>query len=389
MTTQTPPTTTPASSTPAPSTTRHRSAPTFAQSVLLVAEREIVTTARTRSFQVSAAILVIAVLGSILLGALLSGRETTTTVAVGPGVGDVTAGGVALDEVEGLELVPLDGRDVRELVESGEVEAAVVRDPGSPAQVRVVAGESAPDVVLEALTVRPEVELLDPPSVDDGARYLVSFAFGLVFLMSASGFGSMIAQNTVQEKQSRIVEILLSTVPPRALMAGKILGNSVLAIGQTTVIAAVAVLGLVLTDQTALLSALGAPVVWFVGFFVIGFVLVAGVFAASASLVSRMEDVGSVTGPAMIITMTPYFGVIFFNDNALVMQILSYVPFSSPVAMPTRLFLGEALWWEPVVALVLLVIGAALVVVVGARIYERSLLRMGPRAKLREVLSDR
>lgn len=386
MTTQTPTQTTQSTTAaPAPRT----ASPTFTQSVLLVAEREITTTVRTRSFQVSAAILLVAVLGSILLGDVLAGRETTTTVAVAPGVADVATTDGPLEQVEGLEVVPLDGRDARELVASGEVEAAVVPDPDSPTQVRVIADDDAPEVLVAALTVQPEVELLTPPTVGTGLRFVVAFAFGLVFLMSASTFGSTIAQNTVQEKQSRIVEILLATVPPRALMAGKILGNSVLAVGQTTLIAAVAVLGLVLTDQTALLSTLGAPVVWFVGFFVIGFVLVAGVFAASASLVSRLEDVGSVMGPAMIITMTPYFGVIFFNDNPLVLQILSYVPFSAPVAMPTRLFLGEALWWEPVVALALLVLGAVLVVVVGATIYERSLLRLGPRARLREVLAER
>lgn len=364
-----------------------RRTPSVAEATLLVAEREVVTTARTRSFQISTAILLLAVLASILVSGFVAGRDSTTTVAVADGLEQVEAGGVPLSAVEGLELVPLEGRDPADVLAEEDVSAVVVGDTTHPTGVRIIAETDAPVMLVALFTVEPQVELLDPPQVDDGARYLVSFGFGFVFLLSATGFGSMIAQNTVQEKQSRIVEILLATVPPRALLGGKIIGNSVLAVGQTAALAAVAVLGLALTGQSELLSALGAPVVWFVGFFVVGFVLLAGIFAASASLVSRQEDVGAVMGPAMMLTMTPYFLVILLNDNPVAMMIMSYVPFSAPVAMPTRLFLGEATWWEPLVALVLLVAAAAVVIAIGAKIYERSLLRVGPRARLREVLA--
>ena len=84
--------------------------------------------------------------------------------------------------------------------------------------------------------------------------------------------------------------------------------------------------------------------------------------------------------------MIPYFGVIFFNDNEVVLNVLSYVPFSAPVAMPMRLFLGDAMWWEPLIALALLVVTTIGVIAVGAKIYERSLLRTGARVKLGEVL---
>lgn len=125
---------------------------------------------------------------------------------------------------------------------------------------------------------------------------------------------------------------------------------------------------------------------WFVIFFVFGFVLVASVFAAGASLVSRQEDTSSVMTPAMMLVMLPYFAVVFFNDNALVMPILSYVPFSAPVGMPVRLFFGEALWWEPPLSLALLAATTAVVVLVAGKIYANSLLRMGSRVPFREAL---
>ena len=107
---------------------------------------------------------------------------------------------------------------------------------------------------------------------------------------------------------------------------------------------------------------------------------------AGAALVSRQEDTGAVMTPAMMLVMLPYFGVVFFNDNPLVMTILSYVPFSAPVGMPVRLFFGEAQWWEPLISLAVLAAAAAVVVLVASRIYANSLLRMGSRVPLREAL---
>ncbi len=354
--------------------------PSVPRLALMVAEREVVTQVRTKSFIISTAILLGTVLLSIVLGAVLSGNDDATQVAV---VGDAAD---AVSGVEGLEAVDaVDRAEAERLVRDGDVSAAVVPDD-STLGIVVIALDGTPETVVAALSVSPEVVLLDTSATDEGLRYLVSFGFGLVFLMSASAFGATIAQSTVQEKQSRIVEILLSAVPSQALLAGKILGNSVLAFGQTAAIAAMAVIGLVVTGQDEVLDVLGAPLVWFVGFFLVGFVLLAALYAASASLVSRVEDVGTVQMPAMMLTMIPYFGVIFFNDNELVLNILSYVPFSAPVAMPMRLFLGDALWWEPLIALAILVVTTVAVIAVGAKIYERSLLRTGARVKLGEVL---
>jgi ABC-2 type transport system permease protein len=88
-----------------------------------------------------------------------------------------------------------------------------------------------------------------------------------------------------------------------------------------------------------------------------------------------------------MLIMAPYFLVIFFNDNPTVLAIMSYVPFSAPVGMPMRLFLGEAQWWEPLLSLAILIATCVGAILVGARIYENSLLRMGGRVKLREALA--
>ncbi|WP_282947027.1 ABC transporter permease [Cellulomonas endometrii] len=374
-------------STPTPTPGRPRPAtPSAVQSTLMVAEREIMSQVRTKSFLISTAVLLVLVLGGIVLSSLLGDKlgGGDTKVAVVPETSSVIA------DVDGLEAVDAaDADEARALVESEEVSAAVLpdEDPDNTLGVVVVGLDSAPDGVLSALAVTPPVELLDESATSDGLRYLVSLLFGLVFLMAASSFGGTIAQNTVQEKQSRIVEILLSTVPPRALLGGKILGNTALAVGQIAAIGAVAVIGLVVTGQDEVLGMIGAPVAWFVLFFLVGFVLLAALFASAASLVSRIEDTGSVLTPVIMLVMIPYFGVILFNDNDTVLTVMSYVPFSAAVGMPVRLFLGQAAWWEPLLSLGILAVSAVVVTAIGARIYSRSVLRTGRRVKLSEALA--
>lgn len=373
-------------SSPTPNPASNRPAvPGMVPSTLMVAEREILAQVRSKSFLISTAVMLVLVLAGIVLSSLFGDKlSSDTKVAVVPATAAVIA------DVDGLEAVDAADADAaRALVESEDVSAAVLPDDSAdnPLGVVVVGLDSAPQDVLGALAVTPPVELLQESATSDGLRYLVSLVFGLVFMMAAMSFGGTIAQNTVQEKQSRIVEILLSTVPPRALLGGKILGNTVLAVGQTAAIAAVAVIGLVVTGQDDTLGLIGAPVAWFVLFFLVGFVLLAAMFASAASLVSRIEDTGPVLTPVMMLVMIPYIGVLLFNDNDLVLTIMSYVPFTAPVAMPVRLFLGEASWWEPLLSLGVLAASAAVVTAIGARIYERSVLRTGGRIKLKDALT--
>ena len=72
----------------------------------------------------------------------------------------------------------------------------------------------------------PPVELLNPDTTDEALRYLVAIGFGVVFLLAASLFGGTIAQSVVEEKQTRVVELLISAIPVRALLAGKVIGNT-------------------------------------------------------------------------------------------------------------------------------------------------------------------
>ena len=356
--------------------------PGFVASSWLVAGREIRMKLRSRAFLISTGILMLAVLGSILAAGIFGGTSETTRVAATGTAVQIAQQipGFTVDEVGSVDAA-------KKLVLDGKVIAAIVpAEKDSPTGVTVISLDSYPQSIVGQLSLVPGVEILKPGGVNPALAYLAAIGFGLVFFMSAITFGATIAQSVVEEKQTRIVEILMSTISVRALMAGKVLGNSILAFAQIAAIVLLATIGLATTGQTGILSELGPSMIWFVVFFVFGFVMLAALYAATASLVSRQEDVGNATSPVMILIMLPYFLVIFFNDNPLVLGTMSYVPFSAPVGMPMRIFLGEAAWWEPLLSLAILLVTTAIVIVIGSRIYSNALLRTGARVKISEAL---
>jgi len=365
--------------TPARTRATH-TAPSFWASVWLVSSREIASRLRSKAFLISTGILLLIAVGSVVAGGILSANTSTTQVAV---VGTASA---VVGESSGLTAVPADDVAAAEaLVRDGTVAAAVVPDD-SLLGVSVIALDSPPSDVMSALSVSPAVELLEPAAQGGFLVYLVALGFGLVFFMSALTFGSTIAQSVVEEKQTRVVEILMTTIPVRALLAGKVVGNSIMAFGQIVAIALLVGIGMAITGQRVLLADLGPAIGWFAVFFAFGFVMIAALFAATASMVSRQEDVGTTTAPVTYLVMLPYILVIIFNDNPLVMAIMSYVPFSAPVGMPVRIFLGTAEWWEPILSLVILAFTTAGVILFGSRIYRNSLLRMGGRVTYKQAL---
>jgi ABC-2 type transport system permease protein len=328
---------------------------------------------------------VLFLLGGVVWGGIAAASPPKTPVAVTSETAPAASG------IPTLTVTKVDtAAQAVALVKSGKVDAALVPDAssGDAFDYIVVAKTDVPTTLLQTLAETPHVQLLEHGGQNDILRYLVAVGFGVVFLVAASMFGSTIAQSVVEEKSTRVVEILISAIPVRTLLAGKVLGNTILAMAQILLLVGVAAIGLSVTGQAVILGGLTGPLIWFAVFFLFGFVLLASLFAAGGAMVSRQEDVGATTTPLTMLILLPYFLVIFFNDNPVVLGVMSYVPFSAPVAMPLRLYLGDAQWWEPVVSLVILVVTCAAAIWVGSRIYRNSLLRMGARVKLGEALSS-
>ena len=355
--------------------------PPTGTAIWLVAEREIRMRLRSKAFVISTAILMLTVLGSIVVGNIVtSNAEPPKVAAVGEAIS-------LAEQTDAFTVIEADDADsAKDLVRSGEVDAAVLPDADAATGVVVVGFDSPPGGVLSAMSITPSFELLEPLSQSGFLIYIVSLGFGLIFFISAITFGQIIAQSVVEEKQTRIVEILMATLPVRVMLAGKIIGNSLLAFAQIVALAAIAGVGLLATGQDILLGEIGPSLIWFIVFFAFGFIMLASLYSAAAALVSRTEDLGSALTPVTMLVMLPYFGVIFFNDNPVVLAVMSYIPFSAPVGMPMRVFLGTAEWWEPVLSLAILVATTVVVILIASRIYANGLLRMGAKVKLSEAL---
>lgn len=345
--------------------------------VRLVAAREIRVKLRDKAFLWGTVFFLLIAVGATVLPGILAGGPSSVAAVGGTAATALTDAGLDVRAVT-------DDAAAERLVRDGDVDAAVVAGP------RVLAMDEAPSDVVRALSTPPSVELLDPDAVDPALAFLIPYAFAFVFFITSLTFGLQIAQSVTEEKQTRVVEILVATIPVRALLAGKVIGGAVLAFGQIALIAAVSVVGARLADAPAnVVSLLGPAIGWFVPFFVIGFVMLAAMWAAVGALVNRQEDIAGASMPVQMAAMLPFFAVIILQDNPLAMKILSYLPVSSPTAMPARLFAGEAAGWEPVLSLAILASAAAAMVFVGARIYEGSLLRTNGRTKMATAWRDR
>lgn len=360
---------------PAAASTASASGTSFWEAVRLVAGREIWVRLRNKMFLGTTVFFMLFAVGMTIVPYLLAGDASSVAVS-------------AADAVPGLEKAGLDVRTVGDaaaaerLVRDGEVDAAVVVGD-APGGVKVIAMDEAPGDVVDALSVAPPIQLLDPAAVNPALRYLVPMAFGMIFFFTSLTFGLQIAQSITEEKQTRIVEILVATVPVRAMLAGKLTGNGLLAMGQIALTALVSVVAMQVAEVGSLFSVLAPAIGWFIPFFVVGFVLLAAMWAVAGATASRQEDLGTTSMPVQSLVMLPFFAVIFLSDNPTAMAVMSYVPFSAPTAMPLRLFFGDAAPWEPVLSLAILIASAVVFLFLSARLYQGSLLRTNGTTSLR------
>ncbi|RYJ05692.1 MAG: ABC transporter permease, partial [Actinomycetales bacterium] len=230
-----------------------------------------------------------------------------------------------------------------------------------------------------------KTQLLEPAPENAGAREAAAFVMVILFFLTALGFGMTIAQSVTQEKESRVVEILAAAVPIRALLWGKIAGNTVLALGQVLLMVAAAIVSAAFAGQGNLLADLGPALAWYVVFFVLGFGALSTLWAVAGALASRQQDLTSTTLPAQMLLMIPYF--LSFAGGDAVREVVSMIPIVSTIIMPGRMAEGSVPAWQIGVAIGGTLVAAVLLVRLGTAIYERALLRTGQKLGYREALS--
>jgi len=201
-------------------------------------------------------------------------------------------------------------------------------------------------------------------------------------------YGFWVAIGVVEEKSSRVVEILLSAIRPRQLLAGKVLGIGLLGAAQLLLVVVAGVALALLAGSLDVKGDILGTVAVIMLFFPLGFALYACLFASAGALVSRQEDLQSTTTPLTILIVGSY--IVSFtalqDPGGTLAKVASLVPVSSPLVMPPRLALGQASAVEVLAAVAILLLTIAAVIGFAARVYERAVMRTGKPVRLREAL---
>ncbi len=379
---------------------------------LLVTRREVVSRITDKSFLLGTAFMVVLIAGFIGFNAWQEERTDVVTLAATPdaaamatAVADAAPG---VDENVEVTVVEVDDRAAAEsALREDEVDAwlhptddgwqltSESSEQGSLTDVvevvvqQQVLADNAAEVgtTVESLQAGSTVTtaFLRGDAEKAGVAEAVGFVFVFLFYFAALVFGMQLASSVIEEKQSRIVEIIAAAIPVRHLLAGKVLGNTALAVIQLMVYLVVGLVGLSFTSYKSYVPALSGPTAWFIGFFLAGFIALACLWAVAGSLASRTEDLQATSTPLTMLMLVMFFGGLSLDGRAQV--IASFVPPVSAVVMPKRILAGGVEWWEPLLALGLLAAFAAVTVWIGERLYRRALLQTGGRVSLRQAWS--
>ena len=382
---------------------------------MLLAKREFVTRAKSKVFVVATAViaLVIVAIGPIVT-LFADDPEPIRIGMVGiepVGIEEGLTARAALSE-QPIEITRYDSLAAAEAdLEDGTVDALLVdgtsivfNEEESLVVVQVVTdsvNSSGRIVLMEDLGLNPEemrqlnepeqltVRTLVAPDPEDRPRRVAAFAGTLVLFVTILTFGQFVAMGTVEEKQNRVVEIVLSRVKPSQVLVGKVLGIGALALVQLLVLAAAGLVAVNIIDiEGVSLGSIGAAIVASVVFwFLLGYTLYAFLYATVGATVSRQEDLqGVLLLPAIFILPGFFISQLAVADPDLaIVRFGSFFPPWTPMLMPMRTALGSAQPWEVALSVALVVASIVLLIWVGSRVYTGALLRTGGTVKLRDA----
>jgi ABC-2 type transport system permease protein len=369
------------------------------RAIALVAGREIRERLRGRAFLVSTLVLLLLVGGSTALGGALSGTTEYRVAMTAPAPPGLAA---ALEEVA----EPLDATVAveevaspaagREAVEADDVDALLLPDEDrlvfranvdaelaaiADTAVRIVRGRVPATPELTAVTLEP------PEDESEDAETLVAVGAALLLLMSLAVYGQWVVSGVVEEKGNRVVELLLATVEPRHLLAGKVIGIGLLGLAQIALVAglAAALLAAGVFDAPA---GLGGSLALVVPWFALGFALYAAAYATAGALASRQQNADTAGQPVTYALLAAFFaGYVAVSADAggIVAHVLTLVPLTAPLVLPARSALVGVPLWEHALAVVLVLASIVALLRFAGRVYAHGLLHSGAGLGLRDA----
>jgi ABC-2 type transport system permease protein len=382
----------------------------------LVARREVRVRLRSRAFRISTALLMaVVVIGSFAATRL--GRESMQVrvafdgeagALATPFATTATALGARVTVVAAPSESQQDG-DLRagnlDVIVSGSVTSptALVRstlDPVVEAALDSAIRQAALGIILSRAGLDPtlviaeiakaavDVQTLEPenPEAAQGVVLALLLAYFLMYALAL--YGGFVASGVVEEKATRIVEIILATVRPSQLLAGKVLGIGIVGLVQVGLIGATGLAMINLTHVLTIPATSPGVIALDIGWFLLGYAFYATLFAIGGALVSRPEEVQSVSVlPIMFLVGALLLTYqVVMNPSAGANAILSLVPPFAPVLMPARMAVSDVPGWQVLLAAGLLVLAVMGLTMLAGRIYANSILHIGRRMGLREAI---
>ncbi|MFB9317729.1 ABC transporter permease [Cryptosporangium minutisporangium] len=384
--------------------------------VWLIAARELRTRLKAKSFVIGTLALLAAITGYLALSAWLASSS-------GPVIGlsgsaaqlrpAIEAVAESLDEDLEVRIVD-DANDGRREVRDGDLDALIVGSASAPTavvdedlddtargiltavlqqralQTELQRAGADPDAVGRAVAAAEiRIDALSESDPLEGERLVLAGVAMTLLYIALITYGSGVAQGVVEEKTSRVVELLLATVRPWHLLLGKILGIGLVGLVQLVILGGVGLIGASVAGQLTLPAAGVGTFVSLLGWYLLGFFLFASLFAAAGALVSRFEDMQSVISPLIMLLAIVFvvgLNLLIRDPRSEIVEVLSMIPPFTTILMPARGALGVAPVWQTVVAIVLTLIALAVTVRLAGAVYERGVLHTGSRLSLRAAL---
>lgn len=381
------------------------------QAIWVIAYRELRSRARSKAFRISSALLLLGMVLGIAIPAFAmrnANRYAVVVVAQPAGLTQaITAGSAAAGLTVHTWAAP-SRATAAALVEAGKAAAAVIGD-------REVIWKNAENVrlspVLDAALAQVAIAeraralkltpgqlrgLLEPPkpavtrlhAQPDRTPQTIIALIGMVLLFVALNFyGNYVLTGVVEEKSSRVVEVLLARVRPADLLAGKVVGIGMLGIGQFAALAAVAAVTLRFTRPLHLpagtLPIIASVVLWFI----LGYAFYSVLYGALGALASRTEDAQAVAAPLTAFMLLVYFGAfaIMANPAAWWVTAGSLFPPTAPIFMPVRAALINVPAWQVVTAVLLMAAAIMILIRIGGRLYRGAVLNTAGRVRIRQA----
>lgn len=377
-----------------------------------VARREIRERGRDRATLISTLVTLVILAGVVVVPSLVGAGDDpkVKVLAVGDDATAIAETAHAAEEPFGVRIVPgtaASDAGARRAVADGDADVAIVAggrrlvvgqdaDDGGVAAVQAASQRARAAAALDRAGIAPGAArtILAPPplpaeEVGDEDPTGLAFIVLLVLYGQLLTYGIVVATGIVEEKQSRIVELVLSAIRPRDLLAGKVLGIGAVAFAQLLAIGAA---GLALAAATGSLDvggsgvpgALAITLAWFV----LGYALFACAYAAGGALVSRQEELQSATTPITMVVIGAFLVSLgaLNEPGSTLAQVLSFVPPCTPLVLPIRQIGGEASAVEVVAGVAVMLAAIALLVAIAGRVYGNAVLRTGARVSLRAAL---